>query len=570
MLINKIFSVIPKNRVNQIPFILIAMIIGALLEVLGLSLIFPLIDVILYDESAISGFLISALPGLSVQNILFVCIAFFILSYFLKGIYLSFLAWLNGKFSFSVKADLNNSLMKAYLRAPYEFHLQKNSAQLIRNLTTESSQLVINVLNPILTILTEVVVIFAISIFLVVIEPIGSIIVFVFLIFFSFIFQFLFKGYIKKIGRIRQHADGMLIQRSQEALDGIKEISLLGKTQYFFEKFQIHNLATSNASAKQYFFNQIPRMYLEVISIFIFSTLLVLLVLKSDDFYQVIPILGVFSLAAFRLLPCANRIISAINSFHFAEEVLVHLNHQLTTIKQAYSSEPYNDDNIVPFTFNRSIEIENLSYHYPGTQKLSLLNINLSIAKGESIGVIGENGAGKSTLLDIITGFLKPISGTVYIDGVDIYDNIRSWREIIGYVQQDIFLIDDSISNNIAFGELADKIDPEKIKSVINEVHLDEFVSSLPEGLDTRLGERGTSLSGGQKQRIGIARALYHNKQILVFDEATSALDNKTEREIVSVLNKIKGSKTIIIISHRLSTIENCDRIIELKKGKIL
>jgi ABC-type multidrug transport system fused ATPase/permease subunit len=459
--------------------------------------------------------------------------------------------------------------MEMYLTAPYEYHLRKNSAQLIRNLTTETIQLLQYALNPLLTIMTEIIVIISIGIFLMVIEPKGTLIVMLLLASLSFAFQRLLGSYTKDLGRVRQNADGMVIQKSQEALGGIKDVKVLGKEQQFLKQFRFYNQTSSDASAKQYVLGQLPRMYLETIGVLVFSILIVLLIVKGDDFRQVVPTLGVFALAAFRLLPSANRVVSAINSLRFADAVIASLKDQL---KENTLTVPYaliSNTNRAYFGFERSIDIENLCYQYPGTYELALSDINLSIAKGESIGIIGKSGAGKSTLSDAILGLLKPSAGAIYLDGVDVYEDIKSWQSLIGYVQQDIYLLDDSIRSNIAFGELDHEIDANRINDAITEAQLDEFVASLPEGIDTHLGERGVRLSGGQKQRIGIARALYRNTPILVLDEATSALDNETETEIVSAIKSFKGVRTTIVIAHRLSTIEHCDRVIELKKGLI-
>jgi ABC-type multidrug transport system fused ATPase/permease subunit len=569
MLLSKVFFILPKHRIKQIPFILFAMIIGAAFEVVGIGIVIPLIDIISDSDNRVTEYLGSAFPSLSSQNIVLLSVTLFAMVYIVKGVYLSGLAWLNGRFSYAVKADVSNTLMEGYLKAPYEFHLQKNSAQLIRNLTTESFQLVNNVLTPLLTIVTECVVIIAVSIFLTTIEPIGTIVVLVILVVLSFSFQRVLGSYVAKLGGIRQHADGMLIQRSQEALGGIKDVKMLGKELHFFDQFRIYNLTSTNVSAKQYVINQIPRMYLETIGILVFLILIVLLIVKGDDFRQVIPTLGVFALAAFRLLPSANRLLSAINSLRFADAVIASLNDQLKAIALTVPCVPSVNNNMAHSAFERSIDIDNLCYQYPGTHELTLSDINLTIVKGESIGVIGKSGAGKSTLLYTILGLLKPSAGAIYVDSVDIYEDIKSWQSLIGYVQQDIYLLDNSIRSNIAFGELDDEIDANRINDAIIEAQLDEFVASLPEGIDTHLGERGVRLSGGQKQRIGIARALYRNTPILVFDEATSALDNETETEIVSAIKRFKGVRTTIVIAHRPSTIEHCDRVIELKKGRI-
>lgn len=569
MLITQVFSILPKRRRKQIPILVFAMLIGAGFEVVGIGLVMPLIDIISDSDNTVTEYLRSELPSLSGENIVLLSVSLFALIYVLKGFYLSALAWLAGRFTYAVKADVSNDLMEIYLIAPYEYHLQKNSAQLIRNLTTETVQLVQNALNPMLTILTESIVIISVGVFLMVIEPIATLIVMLLLASLSFAFQRLLGGYTKSLGKVRQNADGMVIQKSQEALGGIKDVKVLGKEQQFLKQFRFYNHTSSDVSAKQYTLGQLPRMYLETIGVLVFSILIVLLMAKGDDFRQVIPTLGVFALAAFRLLPSANRVLSGINSLRFADAVVTSLKDQLKANTLTVPNAPTGNTNMAHFSFQRGIDIDNLCYQYPGTYELALSGINFSIAKGESIGIIGKSGAGKSTLSDAILGLLKPSAGAIYVDGVDVYEDIKSWQSLIGYVQQDIYLLDDSIRSNIAFGEIDHDIDANRINDAINEAQLDEFVASLPEGIDTHLGERGVRLSGGQKQRIGIARALYRNTPILVFDEATSALDNETETEIVSAIKSFKGVRTTIVIAHRLSTIEHCDRVIELKKGRI-
>ena len=569
MLISEVFSILHNRRRKQIPIIVFAMIIGAGFEVLGIGLVIPLLDIISDSDNTVTEYLRSALPSLSDENILLLSVALFALIYVVKGFYLSALVWLTARFTYAVKADVSNNLMEIYLIAPYEYHLQKNSSQLIRNLTTEVMQLVEFALNPVFKILSESVMIVAIGVFLMVIEPIGTLIVMLLLASLSFAFQRLVGGYTKDLGEVRQNADGMVIQKSQEALGGIKDVKILGKEQQFLKQFRFYNHTSSDVSAKQYALGQIPRMYLETIGVLVFSTLIILLIAKGDDFRQVIPTLGLFALAAFRLLPSANRVLSAINSLRFADAVIASLKDQLKANTLTIPNAPTGNTNMVHFSFQRSIDISNLSYQYPGTYELALMDINLSSAKGESIGIIGKSGAGKSTLSDAILGLLKPSAGAIYVDGVDVYEDIKSWQSLIGYVQQDIYLLDDNIRSNIAFGEIDHEIDVNRINDAITEARLDEFVASLPEGIDTHLGERGVRLSGGQKQRIGIARALYRNTPILVFDEATSALDNETETEIVSAIKSFKGVRTTIVIAHRLSTIEHCDRVIELKKGRI-
>lgn len=568
--ISKIIKIIPKHRVRQIPILIILLIFGAAFEVVGIGLVIPLMGIITGDTTnVVTRVMISYFTKISAENLVLLSVIIFSLTYVLKALFLSFLAWLNGRFSFATKAEVSNLLMKKYLGAPFEFHQKKNSAELIRNLTAEANQLASNVLNPLLVIASESIVIISISAFLIVLEPIGTISVVLTMVLFSILFQKVFGKYTSELGLARQNADGMLIKKSQEALGGIKDVKVLGKTQFFYEQFRYHNLITASVSARHYLLKQLPRMYLETLGVLVLSVLIVMLTLRGDTSIQTISALTVFAMAAFRLLPSANRILSSLTSLRYADPTVDLLHAQLKTFPKDYFQMKNNWNDDLDLKFDKNIELKSLTYHYPNASINALSNITFSINKGESIGIIGKSGAGKSTLSDIILGLLTPSSGKVLVDHVDINENIRAWQHKIGYVQQDIFLLDDSIRQNITFGLREDEVDEKKLSEVIFEAALDEFVSSLPDGLNTHLGERGVRLSGGQKQRIGIARALYRNPPILIFDEATSALDNATESEIVSAIQRLKGKRTIIVIAHRLSTIGHCDRVIELTDGRI-
>lgn len=568
--LSKLHKIMPNHRVKQVPIIIFTMIIGAGFEVLGIGLIIPMINLASEADGITMKFILSIFPSLNKEDILIIGLIAFTLVFILKGLYLSFLAWITGRFTYAVKADVSDTLMKKYLTTPYDFHLNHNTAQLIRNITIEANQLAHSVLNPLLMIVSEIAVVLAISAFLLIIEPFGTSFIILFLLLFSFLFQKFVSKYSASLGKTRQKADGKIIQLSQESLGGIKDVKLLGKEFQFFMQFNKWNRTSSDVSAKQHAISQIPRMYLETISVIIFSILILILSYKGNDLQEVVPVLGVFALAAFRLLPSANRILSCFNTFRFGGATITALGNHLVDLDQSDSHKIKNlgkpSDKIA---FEHFFQIKDLCYQYPGTHELHLSDINFTVLKGESVGIIGKSGAGKSTLTDVILGLLKPSVGSLYVDGVDIYDDIKSWQNIVGYVPQDIFMLDDSIRRNIAFGEHDDDINTDRIYDAINEAQLDELISTLPDGIETKLGERGVRLSGGQRQRIGIARALYRNTPILVFDEATSALDNETEIEIVSAIKNLKGVRTTIIVAHRLSTIEHCDRVLQLTRGRI-
>lgn len=567
-LIEKFISLLPAHRMRQAPLVILLMIIGAGFEVLGVGLIIPFVE-LLSDNSDKHWIYKSAyFEGFGKEQLIFFFTITLALAYLIKGMFLSILAYVIGRFTYGTKSEISNDLMSSYISASYEFHIKNNTAQLIRNLTTESNALVAHALNPMLILVAELFVVGFVSLFLIWIEPLGTLTVLLSVAFLAITFHKLLSSYSRHLGNVRQKADGLVIQKSQEAFGGIKDVKVLGRELFFAKMFVKNNNESCNASGKQFFITQLPRLYLETIGVLAMLLLIYVIVTTRDDLSQVVPILSAFGLAAFRLLPSANRILSSLNALKFAEPVienLVEQKNQFRGLDLPNKKPTIKNKNL---KFDNSIDLINVCYKYPNSQQLSLNNLSISIAKGECIGIIGKSGAGKSTLSYLVSGLLIPLSGEVLVDGVNIQTDLDSWKKKIGYVQQEIFLIDDSIRKNIAFGNDDDEIDDEKINQVIAKSQLDEFVLSLDEGINTNLGERGVRLSGGQKQRIGIARALYRNCPILVFDEATSSLDNNTEAEIVSFVRNLKGSKTLIIITHRLSTIEYCDRIFEFDSGK--
>lgn len=566
----RILNILTKEHAQKLPFITFAMLIGAGFEVVGLSLIIPLLDIITNaSQSKFVGFFTSNFPTTGSDQVIIIAIGLFAIIYVIKGLYLALLARMISNFVFGVKISINKRLMQYYINAPYEFHLKHNSSSLIRNITIEARTFVFHTLIPLLVIATESLVIIAFIIFLVWLEPIGTIIVLSLLLVSGLLFQLLIKNFMEEIGITRQRADGLIIQKAQEAIGGIKDVKVLSQEDSFLEHFSKYNLLSAKADAQHYTWSQFPRMYLETIGVVTLSALLIFLSVNTSNSVNIISTFGLFALAAFRILPSANRIMTSLNGLRYSSSVISNIEQQLKEAQSTSIHSTNKNEAGYSLSFDESIDIQSISHSYDGTENISLNNISISIKKGECIGIIGKSGSGKSTLVDVILGLLAPSSGTINIDGYSIYNNIRGWQQIIGYVQQDVFLLDDSILNNIVFGMHENNIDYERLNKVIKEVQLSDFVYTLAEGLNTQLGERGLRLSGGQKQRIGIARALYHKSSILVFDEATSALDSETETEIMSEISNLAGDQTIIVIAHRLSTLKHCDRIIELSKGSI-
>ena len=566
-------KILPRKRLYQFMPIIFLMLIGAFFEVVSVGMVFPLLQLI-NDDTSTNNYIIKIFPSLFSElpkkDLFIWYISIFVFIFLIKGFYLSFLAWISGRYTHRIKAEISNSLMRKYLSAPYVFHLKNNSAKLIRNLTTESSHLVIHALNPILVIMTESIFIAAILIFLFVIEPLGTFTALFFMIFSSFFFHIIARNYSLKYGKFRQDADGQIVQKAQEALGGIKDIKVIGKINFFLSSFFNQNYKLSNIAAKQHLISQLPRHYLESMGVIALAIMVLVLENKTGNLNSMLPTLGMFLIATFRFLPSANRILSALNSLSFAQPILelIYKQQRICSQKDLLTEKNISQENQI--TFNKDIKIENIFYKYPNSENYALNDITLKIKKGESIAIIGKSGAGKSTFSEIILGLLEPSSGSVIVDGLNVKEITGAWQQQIGYVQQNIFLNDDTLRNNIAFGLKDSEIDVSKLNKAIKESQLEDLVKELPNGINSYLGERGIRLSGGQRQRIGIARSLYRNTPILVFDEATSSLDNETEREIINAIRLLKGSKTIIIIAHRLSTIDYCDRVIEMHKGSIV
>jgi ABC-type multidrug transport system fused ATPase/permease subunit len=379
-----------------------------------------------------------------------------------------------------------------------------------------------------------------------------------------YVFQRATEGYLKKWGSERQKYEGYRIQKAQEGLGGIKDVKILGREINFIDCYGLHSNNAALVERKQNALSNLPRLWLETIGVLGLTLLVIVGLENTTSPSSVIPIIGLFSAAAFRILPSANRVLNSLQSLRYADAVVNLIFRELS------QHEEYVETSERCLNFDKKIDLVDVSYSYPNTQVNSLSNICLTINKGESIGLIGASGAGKSTLVDVILGLMKPTTGSILVDGIAIHENIRGWQNLIGYVQQSIFLTDDTLRNNIAFGLKDDEIDDDLIDRAIVASQLENFVAELPHGVMTMVGERGIRLSGGQRQRIGIARALYGNPPILVFDEATSALDAETEADVIESIKLLKGTRTMIIIAHRLSTIDHCDRVFTLKRGQLI
>lgn len=544
------------------------MFIGMVLETLGISLIIPILA-LMTNSNLISDYpmlvpWMERLGNPSHEKVVVFSMLALVGVALLKVFFLAFLAWRQASFSFGIKSDLSLRLFTGYLRQPYPFHLKRNSAELIRNAMGQVQELMSAVV-ACMTITLESLILSGILILMLVVEPVGTLIVATTFGLASWGFYHFTQGRILHWGKAYQHHEGLRIQYLQEGLGAAKDVKLLGCEKEFIDRYQARNLGSAQVGKWRTILQSLPRLWIELLAVAGMVAIVLLMIAQNSPMETLVPTLGLFAATAFRFMPSVNRLLNAIQNVRFTWPVIHNLHQELSLLEEA---EPLNKYS--PLPFKKDLVLENVSFRYPSTKALALKEINLSIRQGKAVGFIGSTGAGKSTLVDIILGLLVPVNGVVKIDGIDIQTNPRGWQDQIGYVPQSIFLTDDTIRSNIAFGLSGDQVKDVVIWDSLRSAQLEQFVKGLPEGLDTRIGEGGVRLSGGQRQRIGIARALYHNPSVLVLDEATSSLDTITESDFMDAVCTLKGDKTLIIVAHRLTTIERCDYLFRLENGKIV
>lgn len=565
----RVYNLLNINQKYNFFIQLILMVIGMIFETMGLGLLLPALSIMsnnnFLQENKIIIFYAQKFNLHSQQEIIISIFLILIVINFIKMVIMTFVVYKQSSFIYNIQAFFSKKLFAGYLNQPYNFHLEKNSAQLIKNVIMLISQLT-TILSAILTLLTEFLILAGVTIFLFYIQPLGTLLVISLFILTTFIFHLSTKNLLKKLGFNFSLNEKMRIQHIQQGLGAAKDLKVLGRESNFINKYSFYNTASSKIGQKQQTLLALPRLVLEFMSVATISILSLYLINSNGNLSTILPMVGLFAAAAIRLMPSVNRIMTSIQAIKYGDSQILELQNEINIINQ--------NDNIDKITekfyFNDKIEIKNLYFRYNNIDSYVLNGVNVNITFGSTIGFIGTSGAGKTTLIDLILGLHKPSKGEILVDGNNIDANIRGWQKQIGYVPQSIFLTDDTLKNNIAFGLDEHEIDVMALNDAIKSAQLESFINDLPEGLSTNVGERGVRISGGQKQRIGIARALYHNPAVLIFDEATSALDNSTEIAFVNAIKNLAGLKTIIIIAHRLTTIEHCDYVYKLESGKIV
>jgi ATP-binding cassette, subfamily B, bacterial PglK len=545
------------------------MLVGMLLEMLSIGLVIPALALLTDPEATARYRLVQSLVltfGSPSREALIVWGMCALVGVFLiKNAFLAFLAWHQIRFPFRLNVGLGQRLFTAYLSRPFTFHLQRNSAELINTISAEASMFAFTGVGAALKLITEVVVLVGLGTLLLILEPLGTITVAGLGCLAAWAFLRFMRPRTKRWASSLQHHGEMSSRHLHQGLGAAKEVILLGRDKDFLQQFQWHRERSADAGERHELVQQFPRLALELFGIAALAALTILMLARGRSTVTVVPMVGLFAVVAFRVLPSINRIVHSVQSIRYAMPFVDRLYTDLVTENTGFTAVP--TDRKIAFT--RSLELVDVTYCYPDAPRSSLNGVSLAIQRGESVGVVGPSGAGKSTLIDVILGLLTPTKGQVVVDGNDIQHDLRGWQNQVGYVPQVIYLTDDTLRRNIAFGLPEDRIDDEHVWLAVQAAQLEAFVRALPSGLETVVGERGIRISGGERQRVGIARALYHDPGVLVLDEATSSLDRDTEHGIIATLRDLQRAKTVVIVSHRLTTIEHCDRVYELRDGKV-
>ncbi len=568
--LKKIRFLINRKQKKALVTLTFLLIIGMFFEVIGLGAIIPVISLLIDPNKLMENEFINQNLGLFIiqfdeKDLIFFSLLGLVLLYIFKTIFLIILTYKQNVIMENLHAKLSADLFSKYIYQPYLFHIKRDLAMIIKNLQVEVFYFS-SYFRSLLMIIIELFLSLSILITIIIIEPTGAFFVGILFSFLSIIYFQITKKQLSSWGERRGVIDRDLSKISLESLTGIKDVKLLDKESYFNKLFT--NLAYQKVriSSNHQTISMLPRFYLELVSVIGLVFFIVLMQLRDVNNVDLISTLGVFVAATFRMIPSVNRLLSGLQNLKFYSPSINNIFVEFNNMEEEISK--YNSKNSI--NFSRELIIENLSYKYSNDSKLILNNISLKLKKGKTIGIVGASGSGKSTFVDILNGLFNPTEGKIKADGFDIKKNIKSWQKKIGYVGQDIFLFDDTIKKNIAFGLAENMISDRKIKQVISDAQLDKFISSLKNGSDAVVGERGVMISGGERQRVGIARALYKDPDILIFDEATASLDNQTEKEIMKSIYKLKQNKTIIIVAHRISTLSNCDEIYEIFDGNLI
>ena len=578
-MLQKIAYLFDKKQKIQCLGLGVLILIGGLLETLGVSMMLPVVNAIMEPDKLMQNEKVQKIMDLlnieTANQLIMTMLASLIVLFVVKNLFLLFQTYIQNTFVTRNRNRMISRVMREFLSRPYEEYLGADIPTVFR-LTDSDIPSAFQLILVSIQLVTEVVVSACLCIVLLIVSPfLALFIVAIFLGMTVFLFKLL-KPRLNKIGRKNQEIQSRIAKWRIQSIYGLKDVKVLNREEFFLRNYYESGSIGADVARNYAVLNNLPRLLIETVFMVSILGFIMIYIAVGGDMNSLFGQLTAFAVAAIRVMPSANRINTYISEISYAQPCLDYLYENLNeNMKKDVNGNVIGHikKKLKKFdkklTLQDKIVLDHITFAYPGTDKNIFTDAHMEVKKGQSVGIMGPSGAGKSTIVDILLGLLHASEGTITCDGKNIFDNYESWLAQIGYIPQSIYLVDESIRDNIAFGIDADKIDDKRIWEVLEEAQLKEFVEELPEGLDTTIGDRGVRLSGGQRQRLGIARALYHDPEILVFDEATSALDNDTEKAVMDAVNSFHGRKTMIIIAHRLNTIAKCDVIYKVEDGRI-
>ena len=572
----KMMVLLDARQKRQMVGIVILMLIGGVLESVGISLIAPVMEIVLQpeavDQKPYLHFLYTFFHLHSTEQLAGLIMVALVLVFVIKNIFLYFMNVVQLRFVYTNQFATSRRMMINFMKRPYEYYLNADTSVIQRNITSDVNNMYGLILS-VLQLTSEVIVFVCLVVILLSQDAQMTIFIAGLLIVVLMIIKYVIKPVMQRAGRENQDYYSGLYKWIEESVTGIKEIKIAGRENYFINGYADCGAGYVNAVQKYNLYNSTPRLLIETVAIAGMIGYMLFLMQTGVSIRQVAPSLSVLALAAARLLPSANRINTYTTSIAYFEPFFMnvsdHLQAEIHDEDMTYDEHVYRRrETVEKLPLHREISLESISYKYPNTDVYILKEANLKIPVGKSVGIVGTSGAGKTTIVDVLLGLLAPAEGRILADGVEVRAHYKEWLKNIGYIPQTIFMLDSTIRKNVAFGVPDDEIEEERVWAALKEAQLDTYIRSLPDGLDTSIGERGIRLSGGQRQRIGIARALYEDPEVMVLDEATSALDGETEAAIMESINRLHGKKTLVIIAHRLTTIEKCDLVYRVGEQK--
>ncbi len=568
----KLMMIMNRKQKRTMGLLLVMMVFGAFLETASISLIIPVMTLVLSPDAVENNRVMAAVyQGLHMtsprQFTVFVMAAM-VIAFVCKNLFLFLLQKMMYRFVYKNQFETQEKMLRSFVKRDYEFYLNIETSTIQRIIAADVVNAYLLILS-LLQILSECTVFFMLAVALFVVDFKMTLVIAGLLVVTLVVIKEVIKPIMYRTGKENQDYSSLIYQWLSQTVGGMKEIKIIGKEHYFIREYSRRGAHYVAAMERLNLFSNAPKLLIETVCIAGMVAYMLVIVMTGKDLTEMMPALSAFAMAAVRLMPSASRINNQLTQLAYYEPFFMNVSDNLLEETSEENTDLSYAEEAEKLPVEREITLKGITYAYPNTDKLIFDHADMTIPVGSSVGIVGGSGSGKTTIVDILLGLLKVREGSICADGVDIMEDYRGWLKNVGYIPQMIFLLDDDIRRNVAFGIPEEEIDEEKLWYALQEAQLDEFVKTLPEGVHTGIGERGIRISGGQRQRIGIARALYHDPEVLILDEATSALDNDTEAAIMESINRFQGKKTLVIIAHRLQTIEKCDMVYRVADGKI-